>query len=44
MPHQLPFLANAFKKRDQLQLEEHYGINRRATFARIGFLYELTDE
>src|SRR5258708_28507364 len=41
MAHQLPFGTNSLKEPDQLQLEEHDGINGGAATACIGLLHEI---
>jgi|SRR5215469_15894347 len=44
MPHQEPFRAYSLKKHDELQFEEHHGINRRTPLARIGLMHKLAHE
>jgi hypothetical protein len=44
MPYQLAFRAYSFKEHDELQFEEHDGINGGTTTVCIGRLYELADK
>ncbi len=44
MTHQQTFGTNIFKEHDELQLEEHDGVNRGTASACIGLLHKLPDK